>query len=293
MVQPATTIVDVDGVQLTVYCWNEHSRAHLPTIVLTHATGFHGRCWDQVVARLGDYPVVAMDMRGHGHSQAGDFSSWHVFADDLSQVLQRLDVREALGVGHSMGAYCTLEAACNQARLFSRLLLIDPVIFSPQQYQQWDPQVLYGESRHFTARRQSVFDSAADFRQRYGGRPPYSNFHPEVFEDYCRFGIHQLSGSDSVELACSPLFEARIYDCAASNGDILEKMQALKIPVSVVRAMQAPADFSGFDFRYSPTWPHLAGKLQRGEDIYLGDQTHFLPLESPELAARLILQQLK
>ena len=42
------------------------------------------------------------------------------------------------------------------------------------------------------------------------------------------------------------------------------------------------------DFRYSPTWPGLANQFRRGRELYLPDQTHFLPMEQPQLVAKLI-----
>jgi hypothetical protein len=44
------------------------------------------------------------------------------------------------------------------------------------------------------------------------------------------------------------------------------------------------------DFASSPTWPGLVGELRNGREIHLADRTHFLPMESPELVARLVLE---
>ena len=45
-------IVAADGASLCVFEWNADVRGHEDTLLLAHATGFHARCWDQVVARL-------------------------------------------------------------------------------------------------------------------------------------------------------------------------------------------------------------------------------------------------
>jgi hypothetical protein len=44
------------------------------------------------------------------------------------------------------------------------------------------------------------------------------------------------------------------------------------------------------DFRYSPTWPGLVDEFRHAREVHLPDETHFLPMEHPDLAARFILQ---
>ena len=40
-----------------------------PVVFLVHATGFHGRCWDEVVRALpAGLNVIAVDLRGVGDS---------------------------------------------------------------------------------------------------------------------------------------------------------------------------------------------------------------------------------
>lgn len=289
---PKHDVFTINGIRLSIYQWNCDRAGTLPSIILTHATGFHARCWDKVADHLEAYHIVAMDLRGHGWSSAEPFDSWQSFTDDLIQILKTLGVKKSFGVGHSMGAYCTLEAAVKEPSLFSRLLLIDPVILSPESYLLWDETVLNGEPRHFAAKRRSLFASIEEFKQLYSSRAPYSEFDRGVFEDYCQYGLHSLANGSGVELACSPEFEARIYDCALGNGHILDHATAVDIPVTVVRVMQPPSPEEAKGFRYSPTWSLLADQLPNGRDIFLPEQTHFMPMENPALTAELIRRHL-
>ena len=74
-------------------------------IVLLHGVTLSTRVWHQALAALGDrYRVIALDWRGHGTSTAGrDGYGVPLLARDLSEVLDQLDVRGAVLVGHSMG----------------------------------------------------------------------------------------------------------------------------------------------------------------------------------------------
>ncbi|MBR9912900.1 MAG: alpha/beta hydrolase [Gammaproteobacteria bacterium] len=283
-------IITANGVRLAVYEWRAELAGRQPTLVFVHATGFHGRCWDRVIEQLGDRHVLALDLRGHGRSEAAHFTSWQDFAVDLLQLLQQLGVRRAFGIGHSMGGHSIVNAATRDAALFSRLLLIDPTVFSAAFYQSFAGQQLAAEPSHFAARRRARFASVEEVQQRYRQRPPYSEFDHQVLADYCQYGVRQLAGQEGVELACAPAFEARIYDAGGLAGsNILARLSAVDIPVTVVRAMQAPSlQAARTDFRYSPTWPGLAGLFTQGTDVFLPEETHFLPLEKPELVAALI-----
>ena len=66
-------------------------------------------------------------------------------------------------------------------------------------------------------------------------------------------------------------------------------MRTVAVPVLVVRAIEprSPEDLA--DFRYSPTWPPLAGSFRHSRDVYRPDRTHFMPMEDPALVAELIV----
>ena len=77
-----------------------------PTIVLSHGVTLSNRTWVKQFEALPKegFRVVAFDHRGHGDSEAG--SSGHSIdnlADDVRTVLDALDVRGGVIVGHSMG----------------------------------------------------------------------------------------------------------------------------------------------------------------------------------------------
>ncbi|NIB39652.1 alpha/beta hydrolase [Pseudomaricurvus alkylphenolicus] len=285
--QPNHQLINANGGELSVYQWGEAFRGEAPTLVLAHATGFHARCWDQVISHLGDRHIIALDQRGHGHSDKRSFDSWRDFGEDLQALLNHLEVTQAFGVGHSMGGHATVVAAAAQPELYQRLLLIDPVILEPAFYDMWNPNILTSEPTHPAARRRAVFKNVEAMIERYRERLPYSLFTAEAMQDYCRYGLVPTPDAD-VELACPPQLEARIYDTVCSNQTILDQVASIEVPVTVVRAMQPRTQEDIMDFRYSPTWPNLADHFPNGHDICLPELTHFMPMQAPELVARLI-----
>jgi pimeloyl-ACP methyl ester carboxylesterase len=286
--EPEQRLVASDGAQLAVYEWGTAAPGRSAPILLAHATGFHARCWDQVVARLGGRHVVAVDQRGHGRSGGTLPVHWRQFGADLTAVLRALDLRDVVGVGHSMGGHAMIEAAALDPVRFRRLVLIDPVVIRPGFYQ---PPEGGGRmpGEHPTAKRRSRFASADEMFVRFAERPPFDAWDRRVLRDYCVHGTRP-DASGGVVLACRPEYEAEVYMTSRGNGGIIERTQAVEVPVLVVRAMEPPADGTLPDFRYSPTWPGLAGAFRRGSDRHLPDRTHFLPMEDPALAAQLILE---
>jgi non-heme chloroperoxidase len=75
-------------------------------VVLIHGYPLSGRGWDKQVPALlaAGYRVITYDRRGFGKSsQPTAGYDYDTFAADLSALLEHLDLREAVLVGHSMG----------------------------------------------------------------------------------------------------------------------------------------------------------------------------------------------
>ena len=75
-------------------------------VVLIHGYPLSGRAWDKQVPALleAGYRVIAYDRRGFGKSSQRVVGyDYDTFAADLNTLLEYLDVRDAVLVGHSMG----------------------------------------------------------------------------------------------------------------------------------------------------------------------------------------------
>ena len=274
-----------NGIQLACHAWRAAQRSGSPTLLMVHATGFHGRVWDPVIRRLPDRHVLAPDMRGHGRSEAAPFASWETFGRDLAGLASAMDLRGAIGVGHSMGAHALVQAAAFEPERFSRLLLVDPVVQAPSSYHL--PPVPAG-TLHPAAGRKRYFDSPQSMFERFAERSPYALFDREALQQYCQHGLRPAASGKGWELACAPEFEASIYPQARGNAGVFASIRALQIPVWVVRARPQDPSILPWDPLGSPTWPALAAEFRQGRDLVFPEQTHFLPMQDPALMARLI-----
>ncbi|GAA2712068.1 MULTISPECIES: alpha/beta hydrolase [Streptomyces] len=75
-------------------------------VVLCHGWPLNADAWDGQALALASagYRVVAHDRRGHGRStQTWDGNHMDQYADDLAELLDRLEISDAVLVGHSTG----------------------------------------------------------------------------------------------------------------------------------------------------------------------------------------------
>jgi len=75
-------------------------------VVFSHGWPLSGDAWDAQMMFLGErgYRVIAHDRRGHGRSdQPWDGNDMDTYADDLAQLIDSLDLKDMVIVGHSTG----------------------------------------------------------------------------------------------------------------------------------------------------------------------------------------------
>ena len=275
--------LDIGDVELAVVEWPGEG----DPILLLHATGFHSRCWNQVVSRLPGRQIFAVDLRYHGKSGSLGEVDWSLLSQDIALLVERLDLRNIVGVGHSIGGYLLARAAVAQLKRFKHAILIDPVISSADTY-DFSRRAFADVSAadHPVARRKNKWQDADEMFQHFRHRSPFDSWQTEVLRDYCDYALHPENDEGYRELLCDPLNEASIYATQGYSEEILSELPRLKIPVTLLRARYAgivPGDFSN-----SPTWPELASVLPNCTDVYLPELNHFIPMQDPAMVANYI-----
>ncbi len=279
MTGPNETRVRVNDIDLCLFEWEGEG----PPIFLAHATGFHARCWDQVVAHLPGRHCYALDMRGHGRSdKPAPPYPWLNFGKDVAEVARAIGLRDAIGAGHSKGGHAVTYAAAHVPGAFASLLLVDPVIMPREAYREQQ----MGE--HFAARRRNEWASPEEMFERFKDRPPFNTWEPAVLRDYCEFGLLPAPSGKGYVLACPPEIEAATYG-GSLGSDIYDEIARIDIPVRVMRARAREGEVAS-DMGGSPTAPDLAKHFARGEDVPLPEHSHFIPMEAPGLVAAHIIE---
>ncbi len=103
------TVKSQDGIPLSYTVQGKDT----PAIVFVHCWCCDRSYWkDQIPYFAKKHTVVAIDLAGHGDSGLGR-ADWTIesFAADVATVVEALDLKKVILVGHSMGGPVSLEAA--------------------------------------------------------------------------------------------------------------------------------------------------------------------------------------
>jgi non-heme chloroperoxidase len=95
------TITVKDGTQIFYKDWGTGQ-----PIVFSHGWPLTADDWDSQMLFFGQrgFRVIAHDRRGHGRStQTWDGNDMDTYADDLAALTEKLDLKNAIHVGHSTG----------------------------------------------------------------------------------------------------------------------------------------------------------------------------------------------
>ncbi|HEX5040182.1 MAG TPA: alpha/beta hydrolase [Candidatus Limnocylindria bacterium] len=120
----------MSSVALATHEWVDDNRVGgAPVVLLIHGVTGWWKTWWRVGPALADrgWRVVAVDLRGHGHSPRFDGPATIAdLAQDVAAVIEASAPRADLLVGHSLGGAVSVELAIRRPDLVERLVLEDP-----------------------------------------------------------------------------------------------------------------------------------------------------------------------
>lgn len=165
------------------------------TLLAIHGITASHLAWPPVIDALGgDYTIYAPDLRGRGASNAlpppyGLAS--HVA--DLAALLDHYGVRETVLVGHSLGAYISLEFAAAHPARVRGIVLVDGGIALPLRDGATPEQVIKGVLGPALARLDMRFADREAYRDFWRKHPAFQdvgawNAYVEAYVDYDLIG---------------------------------------------------------------------------------------------------------
>ena len=235
--------------------------------------------------------ITALTMRGEWYDKpTADKMTREEDADVLIEFLQKTQDKPIIGIGHSQGATATTMAAAKRPDLFSALYLLEPVTFTNQQGKLYSlvPRMVKMTREPFksTQVKQADWDSVDAYYQFLRRHKAYKRITDEHLLTYAK---NSLEAGQSAELTLrfSPKQELANY---FGTPLIMKPLQQLiadnKVPVQLI--IGKPSMFISQQVRQM--WDTFVPSEQM---TVLNDYGHLLPLEAPELCAKLIFQKLK
>jgi pimeloyl-ACP methyl ester carboxylesterase len=129
-VQYLTLRMEGEDVKLAFMDVEPSGNANGKTVVLMHGRNFFGSYWRNTIQLLSarGYRVIVPDQIGFGKSSKPDIPhSLHVHAYNTKQLLDYLEVKQAILVAHSLGGMMAARFALMYPEQVERLVLEDPI----------------------------------------------------------------------------------------------------------------------------------------------------------------------
>ena len=123
LLRPIDRDLKVNGLKLHVLDWGGEGRT--PLLLLHGFTG-HAHAWDTLsLALQPHFHVYALDQRGHGESDPSDTYNPLVAFDDISGVLEQLEVTSLVMIGLSMGGRNAIYFTSKRPEVVQKLVIVD------------------------------------------------------------------------------------------------------------------------------------------------------------------------
>lgn len=246
-----------------------------PPVLLAHATGFAGRIWEPIAARLTGYHCYALDARCHGDTLTPPDASrsWLGVADDVLAAVDGLGLHGGLAAGHSMGSAALLLAELRRPGTFRALYCYEPVTAPLDTDEPMRDEVL----AELTLRRRDRFESRDAARANFAAKAPFDTFHPASLEAYLEhcFVPDPDAGAPAgaITLACPKADESELYRLGRHHG-LYERLAEIAVPVTVAAGPREPGSPSSFA-------AGVVQRLGRARLIRHEDLGHFGPQQDP------------
>lgn len=218
-----STITVKDGTEIYYKDWGTGQ-----PIVFHHGWPLSGDDWDtQMMFFLQHgYRVIAHDRRGHGRSsQTPDGHDMDTYAADVAELVQALDLKDAIHVGHSTGGGEVIRyvAKHGQGRVAKAVLIsaVTPIMVQNESNPDGVPLAIFDEIRQNTAtqRPQYFQDFTLPF---YGFNREGAKVSQGIRDNWWRQG---MMGSIKAHHDCVQVF---------SETDFTEDLKSVDIPVLVM-----------------------------------------------------------
>jgi len=108
-------------------------RTDRPCLIFLHGLFGSSINWHSIARKFEDeWHIVIPDLRNHGRSPHSESMDYIVMAEDVHDLLDTLEIDQAILIGHSMGGKTAMLLAMNQTDLVRALIVVDiaPVAYA-------------------------------------------------------------------------------------------------------------------------------------------------------------------
>ena len=257
-----------------------------PTIHFLSGNGFCGGVyWPFLRGLAADHGLFTHDIEGHGASDAPPkFSGISTVCQRVVAVAEEQNLsRPLIGMGHSFGAALTLKLAADHSRLFSALVLLDPIIMPPTAWHIWSRLrwLRVNPAAQAARKRRDRWASRDAALERLRGRGIYAGWTGEAFDSFIEHATRDDASGERV-LSCPKEIEAQIFERPVYPWDYFS---TIRIPVLILHGAQS--------YSFMAPASQLAQKHNPRVQVHALPGGHCFMQQDPQGAARAVNDFLK
>jgi len=261
--EPATFsshYVEAGGLRLH---YQDYGSANRPPMLCLHGGAAHAHWFDYIAPGFtGDHHVLALDQRGHGDSEWANPPSYAYerYAADLAEVAEKLDLRDFVLIGHSMGGTVSLEYASTYPGRVGKLIVVDSTL-------QMTPERV-AALRDVGSRQGSNYATREEFIARYRLRPAGTSAAHELL-----LHLAQNSARQFPDGTWRHKFDRNVY-ATRETTDGLPRWNHIRIPALLVKAQRSQ--------RISPqVFAEVKARCPQVELVEVPHSDHHVTLDNP------------
>ncbi len=231
--EPATTVDSFDGVSIRF----DNEGKGETTIILVHGWANTRSIWDAQVSHFSkEYQVIAVDLPGFGKS-GNNRSEWTIasYGEDISTIIQQLNLKKVVLVGFSLGAPIVIEAANIVPNHVIGIVLVDAL-------QEVEVKITPQMAQYIDSVMMDVINNLTKEKLVIGGF-----FKKNVDSAFHRV-VTYLEGASHIGWR-----ESLAGNIKWQNENCTNSIKAVKAPIIAINSDQQPTDVETFR-KYAPTF---------------------------------------
>ena len=249
-----------------------------------HAAGFPLDVYSPMLSNLGrTFKLSALGLRATwpGIGPPPRRRDWQLYADDLIAFIEQQYQSPIVGIGHSIGATCTILAAEKRPDLFNALVLIEPAMVSRSiaKLVRIMPKILMNhfEPARSTLKKPDCWNNRDEVLSYFKSLSVYKRFNDEALDAMATYGVVETQ-EGRFQLVFPKVWEAHIY---TQPPNVMHNLERLNLPCVAIRGK--PSVF--FSDPFWKEWQARCPNTVFKEALAYG---HLLPLENPSACCGLI-----
>ncbi len=252
--------VEAGGLQLHYLDYGTSGRPHM---LCVHGGAAHAHWYDYVAPGFtADYHVRSIDLRGHGDSEWIDPPAYMYtdYAADLEEAAKKLDLRDFVLIGHSMGGAVSLLYAATYPGRVKALVVVDSTVnLSPDRI---------AALRDVGSRSGRSYATKDELVGKYRLRPGDSLATPDVVRH-----IASRSAKEQSDGTWRHKFDRNVYATREVN-DVRPHWNRLRVPVLLVKGQLS-------DRLSAAVFEDIKSRCPQAELVEVSRSGHHITLDNP------------